>query len=130
MVKSYYPLVALRLVEGQSADDVRALFGIGDKHGPPPLSDDETGLLAALDGGVRAASVIVNSESRVAVLPKEAFDGLMEGRNHVALGFQIAVLRRLSDDLTAANSRLVELASLPDETMSLQALTDVVYGSP
>ena len=43
-------LAALRLVEGQSADDVRALFGIGDKHGPPPLSDDETGLLAALDG--------------------------------------------------------------------------------
>ena len=42
-------LAALRLVEGQAGDDIRALFGAGDKHGPPPLSGDESGLLDALE---------------------------------------------------------------------------------
>jgi len=45
-------LAALRLVEGQSAEAVRALFGTEDRHGPAPLSDAETGLLDSLEGAV------------------------------------------------------------------------------
>ena len=42
-------LAALHLVDGQSGEDIRTLFGAGDKHGPPPLNDDEAGILEALD---------------------------------------------------------------------------------
>lgn len=42
-------LAALCLVEGQSSADVRVLFGAGDKHGPPPLTDAESQFLALLD---------------------------------------------------------------------------------
>ena len=42
-------LAALHLVDGQSGEDIRTLFGAGDKHGPPPLTEDEASLLDALD---------------------------------------------------------------------------------
>jgi 16S rRNA (cytosine967-C5)-methyltransferase len=45
-------LAALRLVEGQSGEQLQTLFGAGDKHGPPPLSDDESAVLGALDEAV------------------------------------------------------------------------------
>lgn len=87
------------------------------------------GTLAALDGGPRGASVIARGGIRCAVLPRGDFMELMDGRTPVALGFQLAVVRDLLRDVRATNGRLVELASLPDQSVSLEALTDRLYGA-
>lgn len=86
------------------------------------------GTLSALDGGPRGASVIARGPVRCAVLPRLAFQDLMDGRTPVALGFQLAVVRDLLRDVRATNRRLVELASLPDQSLSLEELTDRLYG--
>jgi CRP-like cAMP-binding protein len=88
------------------------------------------GTLAALDGGERGASVVARGPVRCAVLPRLAFQELMEGSTPVALGFQLAVVRDLLRDVRTTNRRLVELASLPDQSLSLEELTDRLYGQP
>jgi CRP/FNR family transcriptional regulator, cyclic AMP receptor protein len=87
------------------------------------------GTLAALDGGPRGASAIARGPVHSAVLPRGAFMELMDGRTPVALGFQLAVVRDLLRDVRATNRRLVELASLPDQSLSLEELTDRLYGA-
>lgn len=88
------------------------------------------GTLAALDGGARGASVIARGRVRCAVMPRGAFQELMEGPTPEALGFQLAVVRDLARDVRATNHRLVELACLPDQSLSLEELTDRLYGGP
>jgi CRP-like cAMP-binding protein len=85
------------------------------------------GTLAALDGGARGATVIARGPVRCAVLPRGAFIELMDGRTPVALGFQVAVVRDLLRDVRATNRRLVEVASLPDQSLSLEDVTDRIY---
>lgn len=87
------------------------------------------GTLAALDGGPRGASVYARGRVRCAVLPRDAFQQLMDGRNALAIGFQFAVVQGLVRDVRATNRRLVELAILPDQSLSLQDLTGRLYGA-
>ena len=87
------------------------------------------GTHATVDGGGRGASVVARGETRVAVLRRLTFEDLMAGQSAVALGFQLAVIRDLAADVQRTNRRLVELASLPDQSLSLEALTGRLYGS-
>ncbi len=86
------------------------------------------GVLAALDGGPRAASCVAKGECLVAVMPRLEFMALMEGRTPVAMRFQIGVLRDLYKDLRATNGRLAELVALPDQDLALVQVDDI-YGS-
>ena len=45
-------IAALHLVEGHDAEVCKAFFSGDDKHAPPPLTEDEDGLLGRLDGRV------------------------------------------------------------------------------
>ena len=63
---------------------------------------------------------------RCAVLPRDAFQELMNGRTAVAIGFGAVVRARA--DVRATNRRLVERKP-PDESLSLQDLTGRLYGS-
>ena len=83
------------------------------------------GALAAIDGGVRAASCIAQEDVTALVLPRMEFTHLMEGRGAVALRFQVGVLSDLFKDLRATNQRLAQLAALPEEEPSVVEVEDL-----
>lgn len=86
------------------------------------------GVLAAMDGGPRAASCVAKDEVVCGVISRFDFMELMQGRSQTALLFQVGVLRDLYKDLRATNRRLVDLASLPDQQLALTQVDDV-FGS-
>ena len=82
------------------------------------------GVLAAMDGGPRAASCVAKDEVVCGVFSRFDFMELMEGRSRTSLLFQIGVLRDLHRDLRATNRRLVDLAALPEPDLSLVRVED------
>lgn len=83
------------------------------------------GVLAALDGGARAASCVARDDVVCAVMPRMEFMEMMEGRSRTSLAFQIGVLRDLYKDLRATNQRLAELVALPEQELALVQVDDM-----
>ncbi len=86
------------------------------------------GTLAVMDGGPRAARCIASGAVFCAEVPRAEFLSLLESRTTLAFQFQLLVLRDMCQDVRAANLRLAELVSLPEQEEGLVQLSSVFAG--
>jgi CRP-like cAMP-binding protein len=83
------------------------------------------GLLSCLDGGPRSTSVMARGDARVAELPRAAVIELLEGHTAAALVFQVAICQALFREVRITNTRLAELAAVPDAELATTDLEPI-----
>lgn len=71
------------------------------------------GIIAAVDGGPRAARCVALRSGVAAALPADVVDSLLRARTPVGLRFQLALVRALGAALRETNRRLALLATVP-----------------
>jgi CRP/FNR family cyclic AMP-dependent transcriptional regulator len=90
---------------------------------------DYFGEMSLFDQQPRSASAVAGGETRLALLPKAAFDLLMEHHSATALSVLFAMIRTSSDRIRRLSSQLVvydEIGKAIGESRSLQELLDAV----
>jgi CRP-like cAMP-binding protein len=90
---------------------------------------DYFGEMALFDQQPRSASAVAGAGTRLALLPKAAFDSLLEGNSAAGLSVLFAMIRTSSDRIRRLSSQLIvydEIGKAIGESGSLQALLDVV----
>jgi len=90
---------------------------------------DYFGEMALFDQQPRSASAVAGGETRVALLPKAAFDALLERDSVAGLSVLFAMIRTSSDRIRRLSSQLIvydEIGKAIGEAGSLQALLDAV----
>ena len=71
------------------------------------------GVVAAVDGGPRAARCVATRAGSAAALSADVVDSLLRARTPVGQRFQLALIRALGADLRETNRRLALLATVP-----------------
>ena len=70
------------------------------------------GTLSSMDGGLRGANCIAQTDVKIAFLSRADFLELMSGSSPLSLGFQVVVVRSIFADIRRTNEELAELSSL------------------
>ena len=77
------------------------------------------GTLSTIDGGVRGAHCVAKGDVEYAYMSKVDFMDLIQAKSSMGLGFQVAVIRAIFQDIRETNEQLAELSSLePLEDMT------------
>lgn len=90
---------------------------------------DYFGEMALFDQQPRSASAVAVGDARLALLPKAAFDALLERSSAAGLSVLFAMIRTSSDRIRRLSSQLIvydEIGKAIGESGSLQVLLDVV----
>ncbi len=90
---------------------------------------DYFGEMSLFDQQPRSASAVAGSETRLAQLPKAAFDALLERNSAAGLSVLFAMIRTSSDRIRRLSSQVIvydEIGKAIGEAGSLQTLLDVV----
>ena len=90
---------------------------------------DYFGEMSLFDQQPRSASAIAGGETRLALLPKTAFDALLERNSAAGLSVLFAMIRTSSDRIRRLSSQLIvydEIGKAIGGATSLQGLLDVV----
>jgi CRP/FNR family transcriptional regulator len=70
------------------------------------------GTLSSMDGGLRGANCVSQTDVKIAFLARADFLELMSGSSPLSLGFQVVVVRSIFADIRRTNDELAELSSL------------------
>lgn len=70
------------------------------------------GTLATIDGGMRGAHCVARGNVEYAFMNKVDFMDLIQGKSNLGLGFQVAVIRAIFQDIRRTNEQVAELSSL------------------
>lgn len=70
------------------------------------------GTLSTIDGGSRGAHCIARGDVRYAFMQKTDFMALIAANSSMGLGFQVAVIRAIFQDIRETNEQLAELSAL------------------
>ena len=70
------------------------------------------GVLSTLDGGLRGAHCVAKGKVKYGFLGKGDFLDLVRSKSSMGLGFQVAVIRAVFQDIRRTNEQLAELSSL------------------
>lgn len=70
------------------------------------------GTLSTLDGGLRGAHCVANGDVEYAFMGKVDFMELIRAKSSMGLGFQVAVIRTIFQDIRETNEQLAELSAL------------------
>ncbi|MAA79109.1 MAG: hypothetical protein CL916_07590 [Deltaproteobacteria bacterium] len=77
------------------------------------------GTLSTIDGGVRGAHCVAKGDVEYALMSKVDFMELIQAKSSMGLGFQVAVIRAIFQDIRETNEQLADLSSLePLEDMT------------
>ena len=90
---------------------------------------DYFGEMSLFDQQPRSASAIAGGETRLALLPKTAFDALLQENSEAGLSVLFAMIRTSSDRIRRLSSQLIvydEIGRAIGESRNLQELLDVV----
>ncbi len=90
---------------------------------------DHFGEMSLFDQQPRSAAAVAGGETRLAQLPKAAFDTLLKSSSEAGLSVLFAMIRTASDRIRRLTSQLIvydEIGKAIGESGSLQALLDVV----
>jgi len=90
---------------------------------------DYFGEMSLFDQQPRSASAVASGETRLALLPKTAFDSLLERNSAAGLSVLFAMIRTSSDRIRRLSSQLIvydEIGKAIGGATSLQGLLDVV----
>lgn len=75
------------------------------------------GTLSAIDKKERGANCVASGDVEVGYIPLSDFHDLLKGASPLALGFQIAILRSLFDEIRKTNTQVSELSALDAYTI-------------
>mgnify|MGYP001427832967 CR=1 FL=1 len=70
------------------------------------------GTLSTIDGGVRGAHCVAKGDVEYAFMSKVDFMELIQAKSSMGLGFQVAVIRAIFQDIRETNEQLAELSAL------------------
>ena len=70
------------------------------------------GTLSTIDGGYRGAHCVAKGEVEYAFMTKNDFMDLIQAKSSMGLGFQVAVIRTIFQDIRETNEQLAELSAL------------------
>lgn len=77
------------------------------------------GTLSTIDGGMRGAHCVAKGDVEYAFMSKVDFMELIQAKSSMGLGFQVAVIRAIFQDIRETNEQLAELSALePLEDMT------------
>ena len=77
------------------------------------------GTLSTIDGGMRGAHCVAKGDVEYAFMSKVDFMDLIQAKSSMGLGFQVAVIRAIFQDIRETNEQLAELSALePLEDMT------------
>ena len=77
------------------------------------------GTLSTIDGGLRGAHCVAKGDVEYAFMNKVDFMELIQAKSSMGLGFQVAVIRAIFQDIRETNEQLAELSTLePLEDMT------------
>jgi CRP-like cAMP-binding protein len=70
------------------------------------------GTLSTIDGGMRGAHCVARGNVEYAFMRKTDFMELIQVKSSLGLGFQVAVIRAIFEDIRQTNEQLAELSAL------------------
>ena len=77
------------------------------------------GTLSTIDGGTRGAHCVAKGDVEYAFMSKVDFMELIQAKSSMGLGFRVAVIRAIFQDIRQTNEQLAELSALePLEDMT------------
>ena len=118
------------LIEGSvTVEKKTSTTGAATKILTTLAAGDYFGEMSLFDQQPRSASAVAGGETRLAVLPKTAFDSLLQNDSAVGLSVLFAMIRTSSDRIRRLSSQVIvydEIGKAMGESRSLQELLDVV----
>ena len=70
------------------------------------------GTLSTIDGGMRGAHCLARGDVEYSFMKKADFMELTQAKSSLGLGFQVAVIRAVFEDIRQTNEQLAELSAL------------------
>ncbi len=118
------------ILEGAvSVEKKTSVTGTGTKTLTVLAAGDYFGEMSLFDQQPRSASAVAGGETRLALLPKSAFDALLERNSVAGLSVLFAMIRTSSDRIRRLSSQLIvydEIGKAIGGATSLQGLLDMV----